>query len=353
MKIKNIIKSFRKSLAKFLFDKRKKTNKKLDIENVKSVLFFREDNKIGDMVVLTLVFRELKKCYPQIKIYVVCGKDNKEIIKNNPNVDEIIEVSGKLFDDLSAYKILRGKKIDAAVDFFPFRPRPKHLFMIRRVNPAFLIGFHKQAYNTYDASVNCCVNELHISERYKILLKEFGIEASSLDYDVFLNPADEENARSLFAGIKNKLIINPFAASKHRTFSFEKLQGLINKLKEENDFNIFIICSKKSSCLLKGIEGAAVIETSGILESAAYIKHCDYVISPDTSIVHIAAAFKKKMIALFLDYSAKKERVDKIWAPNYDKAVQILLDTQNGSLSNDINNISNDIIIGKMNKNLN
>ncbi|MCL2145376.1 MAG: glycosyltransferase family 9 protein [Endomicrobia bacterium] len=349
--IKKTITSFRKYFAKMLFDRSVKSGKKLDMGGVKSILFLRHDNKIGDMAVLTLVFRELKKRYPEIKIYVLCGKDNKEIIKNNPNVDEIIEVSGRFFDDLSVYKMLKNKKIDAAVDFFIFRPRPKHLFMIRRIDPEFLIGFHKQDYNMYDLSINCDINELHISQRYKILLKELGIDASSLDYDVFLDPADEENAKILFNGIKNKLIINPFAASRHRSFDFEKLQDLINKLKEEKDFNIFIICSKKSSHLIKEIGGAALIETSNILESAAYIKYCDYVISPDTSIVHITAAFKKKMISLFLDYSNEEEKINKVWAPGYKDAVEICVDTKNGNFENDINNIGNGSIVNTL-KNL-
>jgi len=333
-----------------LFDKSAKSGKKPDMNTVKSILFLRHDNKIGDMVVLTLVFREIKKQYPAIKIYVLCGKDNKEIIKNNPNIDEIIEVNGRFFDDLSVYKVLKHKKIDVAVDFFIFRPRPKHLFMIRRINPAFLIGFRKQDYNMYDLSINCCLNELHISQRYKILLKELGVEASTLDYDMFLDSIDEKNAGNLFKNVENKLIINPFAASRHRSIDFEKLQSLINKLKEEKEFAIFIVCSKKSSHLIKGLKGASVIETSNILESSAYIKYCDCVISPDTSIVHIAAAFKKKMIALFLDYSNEEEKINKIWAPNYDEAVQISVDTQNGSVSNDINNIDNDIIINEISK---
>ena len=341
-KIKRAMTSFRKRCAKTIFDKRSKSGKKLDMNNAGSILFFRHDNKIGDMAVLTLVFRELKKRYPKIKIYVLCGKDNKEIIKNNPNVDEIVEISGKLFADLQVYKVLRQKKIDIAVDFFIFKPRPKHLFMIRRINPEFLIGFHKRDYNMYDLSIDCDVNELHISQRYKILLKELGIEASSLNYDVFLNSADEENAKSLFGGIENKLIINPFAASRHRTFTFEKLQDLINKLTK--DFSVFIVCSKKSPYSLKAIEGARVIETSSILESAAYVKYCDYVISPDTSIVHIAAAFKKKMIALFLDYSNEEEKINKVWAPGYEDAVKICVDAKNGKVENDIKNIDNELI---------
>lgn len=342
--IKNRIKNFRKSFAKAIFDKKKKSGLILDMNNVRSVLFLRNDNKIGDMVVLTLVFRELKKQYPNIKISVLCGKDNKEIIKYNPNIDEIIETDGKLLNDVSLYQKLKHRKFDLAVDFFIFRPRPKHLFMVRRISPEFLIGFHKRNYNMYDISIDCDINELHISKRYAILLNELGVKDPSLKYDIYLDENIEMAAETLFKKTKNNLIINPFAASAHRSFSFEKLQNLINELKSRQELSIYIICAQKSSHLLKGLESATVLGTNSILESAAFIKYCDYIISPDTSIVHIAAAFGKKMLALFLDYSLEEEKISKVWAPGYSDAVELCVDTKNGVLENDIKNIDNNLI---------
>ncbi|MCL2485709.1 MAG: glycosyltransferase family 9 protein [Endomicrobia bacterium] len=335
MKIKNTLTSLRKSLAKFLFDKKQKSNKTFYIKNIKSVLFLRNDNKIGDMVVLTLVFRELKIKYPAIKISVLCCKDNKEIIKNNPNVDEIVETPNIC------------KKNDLAVDFFVFRPRPKHLLMLRRINPAFLIGFNKKDYNIYDLSIDCDINRLHISKRYEILLETLGVKPASLKYDICIDENLEKKAKEFFSANKSNLIINPFAASKHRSFSFDKLQSLINGIKEKFDVNIYAICEKKSAGMLKGLKGAKILETGSILESAAYIKYCDYVLTPDTSIVHIAAAFGKKMIALYLDYSSHGEKINEVWAPGYADAVQISVDTKNGTLENDINNIDNEAIINK------
>ncbi|MDR1195393.1 MAG: glycosyltransferase family 9 protein [Endomicrobium sp.] len=344
-KIKRQIREFRKSFAKLIFDKKINPNAVLNIAGSKKILFLRDDDKIGDMAALTLVFREFKKHYPDVKILALCGKHNKEIIKYNPNVDEIIEISGKFIKDLCAYKSLKRRMIDIAVDFFIFDPRPKRLFIMRTIAPKFLIGFHKNNYKIYDFSIDCDINKLHISKRYEFLLKELGIKASSLDYDIFLNPEDEKKAKELFEGVKNNLIINPFAASKHRSFSFERLQELIDKLKEKKDLNVFVICAKESFDLLSGLNGAKVLSSNSILESAAYIKYCDYVISPDTSIVHISAAFKKKMLALFLDYSKCEEKIDEVWAPGYENAVKICVDTKNSVLENDIKNISADLII--------
>jgi len=352
MKIKDGLKSLRKIIAKFLFDKKERSNKKLNFENVKSILFLRNDNKIGDMVISTMLFREVKKRYPYIKITVLCGPDNKEIIKHNPYVDEAIELPNSFFKKLSVYAYLRKKKTDIAVDFFPFRPRPGHMFMLRRINPGYLIGFYKKSYNMYDFSFEEDFFDKHISERYSRVLKLFAITPVSLKYDLYLEKKDEERVSELTekSGGKFKIVINPFAASVHRTISYDKLKRLIEIIKGYANCHIYVLAPDINAAKLSGLsaQNVSIFDSKSVLESAALIKYCDLVISPDTAIVHVAAAFEKKLVALYLDYSNQSEKIDLIWAPNYDKAVQISVDTKNGVVENDINNIDNDLIAAKI-----
>ena len=63
---------------------KKLTNKKLvdfDLKDTKNVLVLRYD-RIGDMILTTPVFRELKKTYPNISISVLASKDNKDVISS-------------------------------------------------------------------------------------------------------------------------------------------------------------------------------------------------------------------------------------------------------------------------------
>jgi ADP-heptose:LPS heptosyltransferase len=60
-----------------------------DIKNAKNILFFRYD-RIGDMVITTSVFRELKLVFPDIQITVLASKINQEVLINNPFVDHIV-----------------------------------------------------------------------------------------------------------------------------------------------------------------------------------------------------------------------------------------------------------------------
>ena len=56
-----------------IFDKKKK-DVEMDLSKIKRILFLRTDGKIGDYIISSFIFREIKKYYPNIKIDVVSDK---------------------------------------------------------------------------------------------------------------------------------------------------------------------------------------------------------------------------------------------------------------------------------------
>jgi ADP-heptose:LPS heptosyltransferase len=346
-KINDFSRNIRRKIGKLFFDLPDKQNKALDFSKIKSILFIRDDDKVGDMVISTLSFREIKKKYPDTKIFVLCGKNNKEIIKYNPYVDEIIEATGKLFKDLAIYIKLQSADIDLAVDFYEFPSNPINLLALRLMKPKFLIGFYKKKYNIYNLSIEEYFFDKHITQRHKYLLYLFGIEKSDLSYDIFTSNVEKNEAENFIKNSKDKLkiIINPFSASKHRTFNYDKLQNLITLIKQEKDCVIYILCPPARYNLIKTFENTNnnifIFQSKSILSAAELIRQCDITISPDTSVIHIASAFNKKTIGLYLDFSNREEKTDIIWGPNNPNAVVINVNTKNGKLENDIKNIDN------------
>jgi ADP-heptose:LPS heptosyltransferase len=347
----------RTSLAKFLFDKKinhPKTNG-LNGNEIKSVLFMMHDDRIGDTVISTISFKNIKKKYPKLKILVLCGKNGKEILKYNPNVDEIIEISGKFYKDFLTYIKLGKRKSILCVDFFEFDLRPAHLLALRLIAPTFLIGFYKKKYKIYNLSIEESFLDVHIINRHKAILHFLGIDDVDISYDIFLTDKEKDEVKPFIdkGEGKCKILINPFASSKHRTIKQDKLKNLIDAIKEEIDCCVYILCPAKFYLMVKDIEcdkkNVFVFQSKSILCGAGLIKECDIIVSPDTSIVHIASAFNKKTVALYLDFSSRQEKTDIIWGPNNPNAVIINVDTKNG-LENDIKNIDNDLIVKEIKK---
>ena len=326
----------RLKIGKYIWDRKDKVkilegNGFLEENDIKSILFLRYDGKIGDMVVNSLMFREIKKVYPDIKIGVVARGAAIDIIKDNPNVDKIYEYykDRKKIKDL-ALKI-KEEKYDLLIDFSEML-RVNQMMLINLCGARFNIGLDRKEWKLFDLSIESDKDfkwTEHITNRYLAYLIKLGLKKESIDisYDIYLK--DEKKYETFFYKIKEnkKLILNPYGASKHKSFNIETLENIITYLKDKDIAIILVYFGDKYKELeflekkYKSVYIPKKIES--ILNTAILIKKSDYVISPDTSIVHIASAFNKKMITVYPPKGGKYGIDHLVWAPKskYNKVI--------------------------------
>ncbi|MDR3112531.1 MAG: glycosyltransferase family 9 protein [Elusimicrobiota bacterium] len=357
-KFNEFSRSIRSKIGKFLFDKKQRAAKIFDFSKVETILFIRNDGKIGDMVVATFAFREIKKAYPQKKLFVLCTKNNKKIIEQNPYVDEIYETSGQILKDLSVYKKIRSKKPDLTIELYEFDIGFFSLFALRFIASKFLIGLYKKHYNLFDLSIEADFFSKHVTQRYESVLRLLGIENSVVSYDIFIGDGEEKEVEKFIESTSaktagtDKILINPFSSSKHKCFDFNKLMNLIRLIEKSKLGIAYILCDMRKNFLTRNIKniervdsGIFVFCSRNILTAAALVKKCDIIVTPDTSIIHIASAFKKKTIGLYLNFSNRQEKSDIIWGPNNPNALIINANLKNKRWKNDIKSIDDDKIV--------
>ena len=326
----------RLKIGKYIWDRKEKAkiiegDNFLEDNDIKSILFLRYDGKIGDMVVNSLMFREIKKVYPNIKIGVVARGAAIDIIKDNPNVDKIYEYykDRKKIKDL-ALKI-KEEKYDLLIDFSEML-RVNQMMLINLCGARINIGLDRKDWKLFDLSIESGKDfkwTEHITNRYLAYLIKLGLKKESIDisYDIYLK--DEKKYETFFYKIKEnkKLILNPYGASKHKSFNIETLENIITYLKDKDIAIILVYFGDKYKELeflekkYKSVYIPKKIES--ILNTAILIKKSDYVISPDTSIVHIASAFNKKMITVYPPKGGKYGIDHLVWAPKskYNKVI--------------------------------
>ena len=326
----------RLKIGKYIWDRKDKVkilegNGFLEENDIKSILFLRYDGKIGDMVVNSLMFREIKKVYPDIKIGVVARGAAIDIIKDNPNVDKIYEYykDRKKIKDL-ALKI-KEEKYDLLIDFSEML-RVNQMMLINLCGARINIGLDRKDWKLFDLSIESSKDfkwTEHITNRYLAYLIKLGLKKESIDisYDIYLK--DEKKYETFFYKIKEnkKLILNPYGASKHKSFNIETLENIITYLKDKDIAIILVYFGDKYKELeflekkYKSVYIPKKIES--ILNTTILIKKSDYVISPDTSIVHIASAFNKKMITVYPPKGGKYGIDHLVWAPKskYNKVI--------------------------------
>lgn len=331
----NYMREKRLKLGRYLYDKKEikeeiKVGNFIENNNIKKILFMRYDGKIGDMVINTLMFREIKKKYPHIEIGVVTKGGARIIIENNPNVDKIYEYQ----KDRKSIKKLASKiteeKYDLVIDFSEIL-RVNQMMLINLCRARFNMGLNKEEWDLFDISYSKLEGYIHITEIYRRILEKLGITDITIGYELFFDEEQKNKVDDLLRDITHKKIVvfNPFAASKHRDLNLENILK-IGKivLEDENNILIFIGEKRRKKELENVIKelGKDVIfpELENIMETSYLISKADLVITPDTSIVHIAAAFKRKLIAIYRLDNKEENKINRyLWAPNYEGSVQI------------------------------
>lgn len=345
----NFLRNQKVKIARLLWDKKEKVKiikeDLIEKNGIDSIIIMRDDGKIGDMVVSSFIYREIKKQYPNIKIGVVTRKGATDIIKDNHYVDKIYEYK----KDSSYLKNLANEiakeKYDLLIDTSTIL-REKQIMFINKCGCKINLGVDKEGWQLFDISVPEEKNS-HITKRFINILEVLGIKEIQSNYDIQISDEalvkvekkikEEENI--LEASGKERIILNPYTASKHRNFNRKNIEKIIEILLKYRENELYLLGhgeNKKEILEIKEkIKDKRVhyIELAGIQEVIALIKNCEMIISPDTSIVHIGVGLDKKVIAIYREDVIGNNSI--LWGPNSDKAIQIF---SKENKDDDINN---------------
>lgn len=256
--------------------------------------------RIGDMVLSTPAFSAIKKKYPNSEIYVVSGRGNSEILKNNPNIHQIIKYKKSPFALLKFIIKLRLIKFDYWID--PknhYSTESKLIAKLCRANKkiSFIYKNNNQNENKFFTEIVFdALRELNIS-----------ISKQSLLPEIFLDNDSINKAKNIIkSNGKINLLINLSATSINRVYNVNNWCKVIGNL-QQNIFQIYINSMETEKYIATEIinnfpnYNIKILPKLSINDISAVIKFSDLIITPDTSIVHIAAAYSKNIIALFTD----------------------------------------------------
>tara|TARA_B110000858_G_C17799577_1_gene474501 strand:+ start:464 stop:1555 length:1092 start_codon:yes stop_codon:yes gene_type:complete len=282
--------------------------------DAKSVLFLRYD-RIGDMVITTPVFRELKRSIPNINIIVLASSINRDVILNNPFIDEvIINNKNNFFGDFISLLKLRIRKLDVCIEL-DHSVVPHAILRLRIINPKKIIsvakngryGVHGNELSMYDYYTSKPDNT-HFRDIWLLTLQPFGISPISSKYDLFPSNLQKQIASDFLKQYdkKFKIGINIEGAVKGKKIKDVELEEICKGLKKVNiNIQIILLASPEK---LKNVNQlvekmclsyvSSTYKTSKILDVAALIQNLDIIITPDTSISHIASALNKPVITV-------------------------------------------------------
>jgi len=262
---------------------------------VKKILIIRFSS-IGDIVLTTPVMRCLKQQLGA-EIHFLTKKRFKQVVEPNPYIDcvhaidkKVSEVMPQLqsigFDHiLDLHRNLRSLQVKLALRV------PSHSFNKLNWEKWLMVRF----------KINRLPQE-HIVDRYLATAVPLGITNDGQGLDYFIPESDEVDIATLLSG-KNIPFVAFVIGAAHATkrLPAEKIIKTCQGIKEA----VILLGGpgeKEVGQSIADASGAHVINTCGSLrlhQSASVVRQAWKVISHDTGLMHVAAAFHKEIISVW------------------------------------------------------
>lgn len=262
----------------------------------KKILIIRFSS-IGDIVLTSPVVRCIKTQLKDCEVHYLTKKTYAGILQNNPHIDRVWTFDGKI-DEL--IKDLKAEEFDHIIDLHN---------NLRSKIVKFRLGVKSNAFNKLNFRKWLLVNlkkntlpPIHIVERYLQTAKSLGVKNDNKGLDYFI-PTEDEVAMDVLPESHQHGYIAFAIGAQHATkrLTPSKIIEICKGIAQP----ILLLGGKEDSStgdFTESVVGSSVFNACGkfnLNQSASIVRQANKVITHDTGLMHIAAAFNKKIISIW------------------------------------------------------
>lgn len=256
------------------------------------------------MILTTPLFSGLKKIFPSSEIYVLTSKVNNQIALRDKNISGTIIYKKNFFSVLKLIFTLKKFKFDYWIDTKDeYSSTSRTLLKFGKFDIS--LGFNTKD-SQFDISLKEYVNGTHTVDINLSPIVYFDKDIDVKEFKPEISIPDEVKGKykNIFGNSgRKKILINLSAGAENRYWKTEKWLELMHSIDTVND--IYMISDFKDRHLAEKIEknyksgNLKYLLASNIFEVAEIVRDCDVIVTPDTSIVHLASCFNKPIVAMF------------------------------------------------------
>lgn len=255
-------------------------------------------SSIGDIVLTTPVIRCLKQQVPDAEIHYLTKKGFRGLISSNPYIDKIILLDSSW--DLMIHQ-LQQEEYDYIIDLH-HNLRTLRIKRALKNVPSF--SFNKLNLRKWlltALKINT-LPKIHIVHRYLAAVRSFGVVNDGKGLDYFIPEKDKIVSDDIPISHQMGYIgIVIGAALNTKKLPLDKLKKLCNSIA----YPLILLGGKEDAA--DGIEIASVDPIRiynacgkfNLNESADLVRKAKLIITHDTGLMHIAAAFKKPIVSIW------------------------------------------------------
>jgi len=290
---------------------------------IRSILFLRNDG-IGDMVLSTPMWRILKQRHPEIRIGIVTSSRNSAIVESDPDVDFRYDCRGNELPSLLraaretrriswdlVMPLIYFKKTKMALLCKLFAPKATSSMVLMRANRSerYAHLFSVVLTTSYDPSRDLMLDLMR--EHFE---RTLGLLVADDEWKLSLRPDDRGVAsiRSAVAdvlsadGTKGYVQVHLEAKDAFHELGVEGSLALSKELTALHpDRSVLWTASSRTADAAKRFLDVTPTPcvhfqpTASLHELVGIVRGAELVLSPDTSVVHVAAAERGPLVGLY------------------------------------------------------
>lgn len=284
-----------------------------------SVLVIQQ-KMIGDVLISTLICKNLKLWKPEIKIDFVANRHTLDVIRNNPYIDEIVVFEDHFRKDKwGLFKFLqriRKKRYNYIIDAYG---KLESLLICLFVSANYKIGFKKN-YSSFFYNQTVKLKrvkenglQLSIQNRFQLLEPIISDFPKNSEVEIHLTPKEVENSRerldSALGKGKNAIMVSALGSSKNKTYPLKYMAQLMDIAFQTKQLPFILNYHPDQEGqieelinLLKLPTQKAVIKSltpNSLRDYMATAYHCIAVVGNEGGAINIAKVLKKPTFAIF------------------------------------------------------
>lgn len=309
----------------------------------KRILIVRTD-KVGDVVMITPMIRELKKKFPDSFIGTLTTENTADILMNNPYLDVSITDSMKEGSYGNVVKEIRSHRFTDGLLVMPTERAAYQMFLAGIKNR---IGVGNKLYEviTFMKSVsrNNYIPLRHEADYCMDLAREIGVETNELTPEIFLAEKELIEGKEMLTGLGcemdvEKIIVHTGSGNSSRNWSEDKYLKLIKGIIKIKPNSFIILTAKEMSDnfrqSIKKLNSEKIISADSsvnrLRDLIKIIGNADLLIASSTGPLHLASALEVKTIGL---YCHRSMNCAKHWGALGNKAVNIEVSSENCNMN--------------------
>jgi heptosyltransferase-2 len=283
------------------------------------ILVIRQHNQMGDMILAIPAFRAIRHAYPGASIGVVSSSLNRDVLFNNPYIDQLY-----LYDKRNVMSLvplvrdLRREKFDLVIVLHTvsFSFTSVALAVLSRAQIRIGSTSRELGDRLTGSYLNLTLplpseeelDRMNESEHNLFPLHAIGVEPVDLAPVIVSAPGSVRWAEAFDADHwergRVRLIVHPGAGKTENIWPPQRHAHVVNQLNRRRPVSVVAVEGPRDAEAVAAFVEAsdvvpAIVRNRGIGEVAALMRRADLVICNDTGVMHVAASVGATTLAVF------------------------------------------------------